>query len=111
MRTNCGSFKPEERATGVAAGIPMTVTDPAAMIVAQVRLTAGIRELANAHTIIVANDPHVPGPGLRRPAPKKVATRVAHSGALPLADASGGGFISSGPRRRGCPAGPLRRRH
>jgi hypothetical protein len=51
------------------------------MIVAQARLATGMRELANAHTITVANDPHVPGPGLRRPAPKKVAVSVAHSGA------------------------------
>jgi hypothetical protein len=29
----------------------------------------------------VANDPHVPGPGFIRPAPKNVATMVAHSGA------------------------------
>ena len=51
------------------------------MMVAQVRFAAGIRELANAHTMTVANDPQVPGPGLRRPAPKKVATKVAHKGA------------------------------
>jgi hypothetical protein len=60
----------------------MRVTAAAATIVAQVRLAIGIRELANAHRITVANDPHVPGPGLRRPAPKKVATSVAQSGAL-----------------------------
>jgi len=59
----------------------MRVTAPAATIVAQVRLAAGIRELANAQIITVASDPQVPGPGLRRPAPKKVATRAAHSGA------------------------------
>ncbi len=29
----------------------------------------------------VATDPQVPGPGWRRPAPKKVAMRVAQSGA------------------------------
>src|SRR2546430_4493163 len=81
MATNCGSFKLEKRATSVAAGIPMRVTAAAAMRVAQVRLACGIRKLTNPHTIIVANDPHVPGPGLRRPAPKKVATSVAQSGA------------------------------
>ena len=57
------------------------VTTAAATIVAHVRLVTGVCELASDHTITVATDPHVPGPGLRRPAPKKVATRVAHSGA------------------------------
>jgi len=59
----------------------MMVTATAAMMVAQVRFATGIRELANAHTRIAANDPHVPGPGLRRPVPKKVATSAAQSGA------------------------------
>ena len=59
----------------------MRVTTAAATIVAQVRLAAGMRELTSAHTITVASDPQVPGPGLRRPAPKKVATSLAHSGA------------------------------
>ena len=81
MTTNCGSFTPEERATRVAAGIPMRVTAAAATIVAQVRFATGIRELANAHTRTVANDPQVPGPGLRRPVPKNVATSVADSAA------------------------------
>jgi hypothetical protein len=79
--TNCGSFKPEERATSVAAGIPMRVTAAAAIMVAQARFATGIWELANAHTKTVANEPHVPGPGLRRPVPKKVATSVAQTGA------------------------------
>src|SRR5208283_675622 len=81
ITTNCGSFNPEARATRVAAGIPMRVTSAAARMVAVVRLAIGIWELANAHRITVANDPQVPGPGLRRPAPKKVATRVDQSGA------------------------------
>ena len=37
------------------------------MIVAQARFATGIWELASAHKRTVANDPHVPGPGLRRP--------------------------------------------
>ena len=32
-------------------------------------------------TRIAARDPHVPGPGCIRPAPKKVATKRAHVGA------------------------------
>ena len=59
----------------------MRVTAAAAMMVAQARFATGIWKLANAHTRTVANDAHVPGPGLRRPVPKKVATSVAQSGA------------------------------
>src|SRR5208283_1695262 len=84
MTTNCGSFRPEDRATRVAAGIPMRVTAAAAMMVAQTRSATGIRGLANAHKITVANEAQVPGPGLRRPTPKKVATSVAQSGAVAL---------------------------
>ena len=90
MTTNCGSFRPEARATSVAAGIPMRVTAAAATMVAEVRLATDICELANAHTITVANDPHVPGPGLRRPAPKKVATSVAQSGGRDAPATAGG---------------------
>src|SRR6202171_1134206 len=83
------------------------------MMVAQVRFASGIRELANAHTRTVANDPHVPGPGLRRPVPKKVATSVAQSGAVDSGAAAlvatpDGGFISLRPRLRGCLDGRLR---
>jgi len=59
----------------------MRVAAAAATMVAEVRLVSGIRELANAHSTAVANDAQVPGPGLRRPAPKKVATSVAHNAA------------------------------
>ncbi len=55
------------------------------MMVAQVRLATGIRELASAQRMTVATEPQVPGPGLRRPMPKKVATRVAQSGAFGVA--------------------------
>ena len=81
MTTNWGSSTPATRATRVAAGMPMSVTKAAATMVAQVRLAAGMWELANHQTMTVATDPQVPGPGLRRPAPKKVATSVAQSGA------------------------------
>jgi len=85
MTTNCGSFTPVARETAVAAGIPMSVTAAAAMAVAQVRLAMGIWELASAQRMTVARDPHVPGPGLMRPMPKKVAMRVAQSGARDFA--------------------------
>ena len=81
ITTNCGSFAPDARSTCVAAGIPIRVTSAAAMIVAQVRASGGMRELISAQTITVATDPQVPGPGWRRPAPNNVATRVAHTGA------------------------------
>src|ERR1700677_3971342 len=112
---NCGYSAPVPRAPRVAAGIPIRVTAEAAKIVAQVRCAAASCELANAHKRTVASDPHVPGPGLRRPTPKKVATSVAHNGAVlsggrPPLDASGGEFISLRPRLRCCLAGPLHRR-
>ena len=44
MTTNCGSFKPEPRATRVAAGMPMRVTTAAATIVDHIRLAGGICE-------------------------------------------------------------------
>jgi len=34
------------------------------------------------HKSVVAAEPHVPGPGCRRPMPKKVATTVAQIGAF-----------------------------
>src|SRR5208282_3977310 len=100
MTTNCGSFRPEDRATSVAAGIPMRVAAAAATMVAEVRLVSGIRELANAHSTAVANDAQVPGPGLRRPAPKKVATSVAHNAAWgrdagATVEGRGGGWVAA----------------
>src|SRR5258708_6049361 len=71
---------PDARTTSVAAGTPITVTAAAAARVAQVRASAGIRQLKSAHTPTVATDPQVPGPGLSRPIPPKVATTVAHCG-------------------------------
>src|SRR5579862_7077324 len=72
---------PLARATRVAAGIPMTVTVAAATIVTRVSAAGGIQRAKITHRITVAADPHVPGPGFMRPAPKKVAISVAHSGA------------------------------
>src|ERR1700679_2372596 len=37
---------------------------------------------SNHHNKAAKSAPHVPGPGLRRPAPKKVAIRVAQPGAV-----------------------------
>src|ERR1700689_4481577 len=118
ITTNCGSLRPEERATRVAAGIPISVTSAAATTVDQFRLGAGIARVANAHRITVASDVQVPGPGLSRPTPKNVATSVAQSGArgrdAPATAGGtpalwwGGGAASGtirGPRGRGFPVG------
>jgi len=81
MTTNCGSFSPEARATRVAAGIPIATASTArAVFVGTIHAAGRKREMA-AQASIVKSDPQVPGPGFRRPAPKKVATSVAHSGA------------------------------
>src|SRR5207302_1706501 len=44
-----------------------------------------------AQSATVASEPHVPGPGFRRPAPKKVAIRLAHAGAAPVVASWAGG--------------------
>jgi hypothetical protein len=97
MTTNCGSLMPVARTTRVEAGMPMSVTTKTAMIVARVRLPTGMSEDVDAdntapHRTMVAIEAQVPGPGLRRPMPKKVATSVAQRGALDrgaAADAGG----------------------
>src|SRR5208283_1243574 len=99
---------PVARTTQVAAGMPTRVTAAAARIVAAVRLAGEIRELTSAQTKTVATEPHVPGPGLRRPAPKKVAISVAQSGAAALTAESGGEVVTRRPRR-GCLAALLLR--
>ena len=115
ITTNCGSLIPEPRQTNVAAGIPISVTAAAATTVASVRLPAGMRELASPHKIIVDNEPQVPGPGLSRPTPKKVAVKVAHNGAgrkgsaAPRSTVPAPAFISPRPLLQGYLAGPLPR--
>ena len=59
------------------------VTSAAAVIAAKVNDDSGIQRAVIAQTTTVATDPQVPGPGFRRPTPKKVATSVAQSGAGP----------------------------
>jgi len=81
MTTKWGSSTPEALATRVAAGMPIataTTANPARTPGCQ---CVGIH-LANVNQMsTAAADPQVPGPGLNRPAPKKVATIVAQSGA------------------------------
>src|SRR5215472_15498670 len=86
ITTNCGSLIPEARATEVAAGMPRATVKTARKRLAGKIHAAGSKWETTAQRIRVASDPHVPGPGFKRPAPKKVATRVAQRGADRLVD-------------------------
>src|SRR5271165_50945 len=88
-----GSFVLQPRASSVAAGIPIAVTTTISTSITGTRAAAGSCD-ANAHqSSTAASEPHVPGPGRNRPAPKKVATNVAQAGAvLDVAAASVGFF-------------------
>src|SRR5437868_8075399 len=68
-------------ATRVAAGMPISTTPTAKTIAAARRQFRGTQCATTAHTIAVASDPQVPGPGCRRPTPKNVAVNLAHAGA------------------------------
>ncbi len=68
------------RETLVAAGIPMSVTTATATTVGQARESGGMRDAIRAQSKTVAKAAHVPGPGLIRPMPRKVATWVDQSG-------------------------------
>src|ERR1035438_1079790 len=87
--TTCeGSFLPHPRASSVAAGMPIATTSAISSTITGIRADGGRCEANSHHNKTVASEPHVPGPGRNRPAPKNVATRVAHRGA--------GGPISPG---------------
>src|SRR5580693_8371013 len=97
MTTNCGSFAADARATRVAAGMPTSATRTARAMATGVR-SEGVRPYAMAAQITtVAAEAQVPGPGCRRPIPKKVATVVAQSGARGVAS----GFTPRPRRLRG----------
>lgn len=102
MTTNDGSLIPVARTTRVEAEMPVSMTTTAARRIAKVRFGAGMMEHAAAHSKTVATEAHVPGPGLRRPMPKKVATRVAQRGAdeREAATAVVGGFGSPSAESR-----------
>src|SRR5437868_5234838 len=68
-------------ATRVAAGMPISTTPTAKTIAAARRQFRGTQCATTAHTIAVASDPQVPGPGCRRPTPKNVAVNVDQVGA------------------------------
>jgi hypothetical protein len=81
MTTNCGSLMADARATRVAAGIPITVTNAAMAMAIGVRKDAVSVCATAAQIATVAADAQVPGPGRTRPIPQKVASSVAHCGA------------------------------
>src|SRR5207253_11265418 len=81
ITTNCGSFRPDARDTRVAAGIPMSTAMRTRTLAAAGCEVAEIECATMAQRRTVAAEPQLPGPGRRRPTPKKVAITVAQSGA------------------------------
>ena len=80
--TTCdGSFLPHPRASSVAAGMPIAATTTISSTITGIRADGGRCEANSHHNKTVASEPHVPGPGRNRPAPKNVATSVAQRGA------------------------------
>lgn len=80
--TTCdGSFLPHPRASSVAAGMPIATASAISSTITGIRAEGGRCAANSHHNNTVASEPHVPGPGRNRPAPKNVATRVAHRGA------------------------------
>src|SRR5271165_93761 len=88
MTTCEGSSLPQPRASRVAAGMPMAVTPTMSAMITGRCSEAGRWDARAHHNRTAASDPQVPGPGRKRPAPKKVAMSVAQRGAG-LADTAG----------------------
>jgi len=102
MTTNCGLFKPDDRAIRVKSGGNSDDGHGSAeTMVAQGRFATGIRELAASHTISVANEPHVPGAGIWRRSPRRQKSRDqrAQSGAAARFDSAVAGGTPA-PRSR-----------
>src|SRR6185312_7227425 len=78
--TKPGSSRPDWRAAIVAAGMPKMSASamPTTRMIAISPREGWNAQFANAHRTSAATEPHVPGPGLSRPAPKNVATANAH---------------------------------
>src|SRR5580704_2360533 len=92
--TTCdGSFLPQPRASSVAAGMPIAVTTTIRTRITGTRAYGGSCDARSHHSSAAASDPQVPGPGRSRPAPKNVATIVAHLGADELVAAVSVGFL------------------
>src|SRR5215469_2507594 len=80
MTTKPGSWRPLSRAAIVAEGMPRAVARTMPITRAmRSAMGAGWKSQAKAaQRRTAAMEPQVPGPGLSRPAPKKVATVQAH---------------------------------
>src|ERR1035437_5771299 len=76
MTTNWGSLRPDSRATMVAAGMPSRRVRaiPASSSRSRICGAGWMPQPTPAQMSTAATEPQVPGPGLPRPAPKKVAT-------------------------------------
>ncbi len=80
--TTCdGSFLPQPRASRVDAGIPIATTTTINTRITGIRAEGESCQASSHQSSPVASAPQVPGPGRSRPAPKNVATSVAHRGA------------------------------
>ena len=82
MTTNWGSFDPDACATRAAAGMPTAIAIPMRAARTGVWNGGGRARPAANQISAEASDPQVPGPGRSRPIPKKVAAKLAHTGAL-----------------------------
>src|SRR5581483_10256456 len=81
MTTNCGSLVAEAFATRVAAGMPSAIATAAKVASVAGRASTGTQRLTPNHIKVAESEPQVPGPGCKRPIPKKVAVSAAHRGA------------------------------
>lgn len=78
----------------VAAGIPSAMTIAAKIASVAVCASRGTQRLTPNHIKVAASDPQVPGPGRKRPIPKKVAVSSAHRGADVAGVLAGGCAVS-----------------
>src|ERR1035438_668859 len=94
MTTNCGSLRPDSRATMVAAGTPRMGGGgmPRRRAITSAGGEGWARHANAAQRRTVATEPQVPGPGLPKPAPKKVA--MVHAQRVFFIFGLGCGFIA-----------------
>src|SRR5580658_9319902 len=80
MTTKPGSWRPLSRAAIVAAGTPRAMESamPERRVSSSVWGEGWAKRAYAAQSRTAATEPQVPGPGLPKPAPKKVATAQAH---------------------------------
>ena len=81
--------------------MPIAVTMMMMPMIMGSRTGEGSCEAIAHQSSTAARDPHVPGPGRSRPAPKKVATSVAHLGAVVVVEATSVGLFDMAVRIAG----------